>query len=127
MGVYVYALRSPKLIRRCVVEAKDWSFSVIDVASMSYAHKQTGFSFRDPRKRGFSDYDKYVAPAARLWENVPQSEMPKYVAITDNENKHKLEVGQPVFYFENGSHVSCADTPTYGNSVYCGRIVKIST
>lgn len=124
MGVYRYALRSPRLARSCNIRLKDGSVIRQVVASMSYAFKPHGWTIDNKDER---DFNRYVAPSARTWEGIAQEDMPKYVAITDTKNGHKIKVGDPVYFWEKGALISCTDTPTYGNSVFVGTVEEIFT
>jgi hypothetical protein len=96
MGDYVYALRSPKLIRSVIVQIGNHTERLDNVGSMSYLFKPysdwTGYG-REKNER----YWRVVDRLALLWTG----DRPLYTAMTDEKKGHKLRIGQVVYGFKN--------------------------
>jgi hypothetical protein len=122
MGVYVYGLRSPRNMRRVLVEIKDGFTIEVIAASMSYAYKEY-YSFARTER---NPYDRFIAPGIRQWESISENARPAFCVMTSDDESHVIKEGQQVLYWPNGSVPDCvADTPRYGNSVTVGRVVKV--
>jgi hypothetical protein len=97
MGDYIYALRSPKLMRKVLVKrTKTGIFEELTVASMSYLFKPysdwSGYG-RDKNER----YWQVIDRLAKLWG---EQEPPLYAAMTYHSG-HKIKVGDSVHGFRN--------------------------
>ena len=97
MGDYIYALRSPCLIRNVTVLKPDKSVDVVDAASMSYLFKPSLFD-DNFNTRCWQIADRLF----KIWENDGIDEyVPYYAVFTGVEERHKIKLGQTVCYFVN--------------------------
>jgi hypothetical protein len=119
MGTYVYALRSPKLIRKVKVQTHTGEVVTVEAASLSYAYKPGWYDRENVAQR-------YLGASWRMWDNIPNEERPKYAAVTDCDKGHKITKGDHVYFYENGAPSTCDDANGMGRGKSFGTVIEVS-
>jgi hypothetical protein len=113
MGIYVYALRSPKTVRRVALSTGE----TIRIGSVSYLYKAFVWG---TAPRGYAGrMDGLIQRLQNLWNGQVT---PRYVALTSNTNGHKIEKGQNVYKW--GNNVANYDT-VFDESPPVGKVVEV--
>ena len=124
MGDYVYALRSPKLMRSVIVQIGNHYERLDGIGSMSYLFKPmsdwTQYE-REFNERSWRVVDRLV----KLWIG----DRPLYVAMTEEKHGHKICVGQVVYGFKNrnGEQITAPFSYNDGSELFfeVGQICSI--